>query len=313
MTRGCADRPRSQTALSTPRAVPSATALAIPDYVKLLEAGINVVTTSTTARAGQSAPVRTGGVARSTRRCGHAGPGRRSTRRELSRASPRITCRWFCSTLSSSIEKIHAFEIGLYDDYGVPDIMINEARLWPTLDYQPWISFPRRDLRRMAGTDPADRRCARGQTPRGTRGLRSRRDGSDSERRDGHRRGGDVRRIIRMQAIGVVDGREAIVIEHIHPIGSRHVAPDWPIGIGDLVLPRRRHRRSRHRLHAGGNAEGSAPGRRRRYDVRGGRDGCHRDARAQRGALCRCGATRPAEFGRSTADHPAQRLCHAIT
>jgi hypothetical protein len=36
-----------------------------------------------------------------------------------------------------------------------------------------------------------------------------------------------------MQAIGVVDGREAIVIEHVTRL-AHDVAPDWPRGIGDL-------------------------------------------------------------------------------
>ncbi len=38
---------------------------------------------------------------------------------------------------------------------------------------------------------------------------------------------------LRMRAIGVVDGREAIVIEHVTRL-AHHVAPDWPTGIGDL-------------------------------------------------------------------------------
>jgi hypothetical protein len=38
---------------------------------------------------------------------------------------------------------------------------------------------------------------------------------------------------LRMQAIGVVDGREAIVIEHVTRLAS-DVAPDWPQGQGDL-------------------------------------------------------------------------------
>jgi hypothetical protein len=38
---------------------------------------------------------------------------------------------------------------------------------------------------------------------------------------------------LRMKAIGVVDGREAIVIEHVTRL-AHDVAPDWPTGIGDL-------------------------------------------------------------------------------
>lgn len=38
---------------------------------------------------------------------------------------------------------------------------------------------------------------------------------------------------LRMKAIGVVDDREAIVIEHVTRL-AHDVAPDWPTGIGDL-------------------------------------------------------------------------------
>ena len=38
---------------------------------------------------------------------------------------------------------------------------------------------------------------------------------------------------LRMQAIGVVDGREAIVIEHVTRLAP-DAAPDWPTGNGDL-------------------------------------------------------------------------------
>ena len=36
-----------------------------------------------------------------------------------------------------------------------------------------------------------------------------------------------------MQTIGVVDGREAIVVEHVTRL-AHDMAPDWPNGIGDL-------------------------------------------------------------------------------
>src|SRR5439155_11852310 len=46
------------------------------------------------------------------------------------------------TTQSSQIENIHCYEIGLYDDYGVPDIMSDALGFGRPLDYQPWISFP---------------------------------------------------------------------------------------------------------------------------------------------------------------------------
>lgn len=73
---------------------PERDALAIPDYVKLLEAGINVVTTSTTRlvnpHAYEPAEWRDQLVA-AAKRARH-----RCTRPGSSRASPPTTCRWCC-------------------------------------------------------------------------------------------------------------------------------------------------------------------------------------------------------------------------
>ncbi len=136
------------------------------------------------------------------------------------------------STQSSSIEKIHAFEIGLYDDYGVPDIMINGLGFGQPLDFQPWISYPgaiagewQGQLRLVAdalGVEIQEVRehfdravtnrtleVAMGTVEAGTAGA------------------------LRMRATGVVDGREAIVIEHVTRL-AHDVAPEWPTGIGDL-------------------------------------------------------------------------------
>jgi hypothetical protein len=136
------------------------------------------------------------------------------------------------STQSSSIESIHSYEIGLYDDYGVPDIMINGLGFGQPLDYQPWISFPgaiagewggqlrligdafgvevqevREEYDRAVTNETLE--VAMGTAEAGTCGA------------------------IRMKAIGVVDGREAIIVEHVTRL-AHSVAPDWPIGIGDL-------------------------------------------------------------------------------
>ena len=72
---------------------------------------------------GQPACVRAGRVAGSTRRRRERRARCRSTRRASNPDSPPTTCLSCSSTQSSQIEKIHAYEIGLYDDYGVPDIM----------------------------------------------------------------------------------------------------------------------------------------------------------------------------------------------
>lgn len=209
---------------------PERDALAIPDYVKLLNAGINVVTTSTTrlvnphsyepadwrdqlstaAKQGQSSLYASG-----------IEPGFAADYLPL-----------VLSTQSSQIEKIHSYEMGLYDDYGVPDIMSDALGFGRPLEYEPWISFPgaiagewQGQLELVADAlgveisqvrETFDRavtnrtlEVAMGTVEAGTCGA------------------------LRMQAIGVVDDRDAIVIEHVTRL-AHDVAPDWPHGIGDL-------------------------------------------------------------------------------
>ena len=136
------------------------------------------------------------------------------------------------TTQSSQIEKIHCYEVGLYDDYGVPDIMINGMGFGQPLDFEPWVSIPGaiagewqgqlrlvaealgvelQEVRETFDRAVTDRtlEVAMGTVEAGTCGA------------------------LRMQAIGVVDGREAIVIEHVTRL-AHDVAPDWPRGIGDL-------------------------------------------------------------------------------
>jgi hypothetical protein len=136
------------------------------------------------------------------------------------------------STQSSSIEMIHAYAIALYDDYGVPDIMSDALGFGRPLEYEAWIGMPgaiagewQGQIRLIAdalGVEVAEVRetfdrqvtsrsldVAMGTVEAGTCGA------------------------LRMQAIGVVDGREALVIEHVTRLAS-DVAPDWPQGQGDL-------------------------------------------------------------------------------
>jgi hypothetical protein len=209
---------------------PERDALAVPDYVKLLNAGINVVTTSTTRlinphayepaqwRDQLAAAAKQGRV---TLYASGIEPGFAAD------YLPLVLC-----TQSSSIEKIHAFEIALYDDYGVPDIMINGMGFGQPLDFEPWVGIPGAiagewggQIRMVADAlgveidevrETFDRtvtnrtlEVAMGTVEAGTCGA------------------------LRMQAIGVVDGRDAIVIEHVTRL-AHDLAPDWPTGIGDL-------------------------------------------------------------------------------
>jgi 2,4-diaminopentanoate dehydrogenase len=209
---------------------PERDALAVPDYVKLLKAGINVVTTSTTKLVNPSAyqPAEWRHQLAAAAKEGQASL-------YASGIEPGFAADYLplvLSTQSSSIEKIHAYEIALYDDYGVPDIMSNALGFGRPLDYKPWISFPGaiagewqgqiRLISDALGVEVQEVRetfervvthrtlqVAMGTVEAGTCGA------------------------LRMQAIGVVDGREAIVIEHVTRL-ARDVAPEWPTGAGDL-------------------------------------------------------------------------------
>src|SRR6478736_1981837 len=119
---------------------PERDALAIPDYVKLLSAGINVVTTSTTRlvnpHAYEPAEWRDQLVAA-------AKDGQVSL--YASGIEPGFAADYLplvLTTQSASVEKIHSYEIALYDDYGVPDIMINGMGFGQPLDFELWVSIP---------------------------------------------------------------------------------------------------------------------------------------------------------------------------
>jgi 2,4-diaminopentanoate dehydrogenase len=209
---------------------PERDALAIPDYVKLLEAGINVVTTSTTRlvnpHAYEPAEWRDQLVAA-------AKQGQASL--YASGIEPGFAADYLplvLSTQSSSIEKIHAFEIGLYDDYGVPDIMINGLGFGQPLDFQPWISFPGA----IAGEWQGQIRLIADALGVEIQEVRENFDRAVTNRTLNVAMGtveAGTCGAIRMQAIGVANGREAIVIEHVTRL-AHDVAPDWPTGIGDL-------------------------------------------------------------------------------
>ncbi|WP_231967439.1 dihydrodipicolinate reductase, partial [Mycobacterium sp. E136] len=119
---------------------PERDALAVPDYVRLLSAGINVVTTSTTRLVNPHAyePVEWRDQLSAAAKEGQVSL-------YASGIEPGFVADYLplvLSTQSSQIEKIHAYEIGLYDDYGVSDIMSDALGFGRPLDYQPWISFP---------------------------------------------------------------------------------------------------------------------------------------------------------------------------
>jgi hypothetical protein len=203
---------------------PERDAGAIPDYVKLLSAGLNVVTTSTTRLVNPHAyePAEWRDQLATAAKQGQASL-------YASGIEPGFAADYLplvLSTVSSQIEKIHCYEIGLYDDYGVPDIMSDAMGFGRPPEYEPWIAMPgaisgewQGQIRMVAdalGVEVTEIRetfdramtertleVAMGTVEAGTCGA------------------------LRMQAIGVVDGHEAIVIEHVTRLAP-DVAPHWP-------------------------------------------------------------------------------------
>ena len=209
---------------------PERDALAIPDYVKLLEAGINVVTTSTTRLVNPHAydPAEWREQLTAAAKQGQVSL-------YASGIEPGFAADYLplvLSTQSSSIEKIHSYEIGLYDDYGVPEIMINGMGFGQPLDYRPWVAFPGA----IAGEWQGQIRLIGDALGVEVQEIRESFDRAVTNRTLDVAMGtveAGTCGALRMKAIGVVDDREAIVIEHVTRL-AHDVAPDWPTGIGDL-------------------------------------------------------------------------------
>lgn len=209
---------------------PERDAIAIPDYVRLLEAGINVVTTSTTRLVNPSAyePSEWRNQMAAAAKAGQVSP-------YASGIEPGFAADYLplvLMTQSASIEKVHAYEIGLYDDYGVADIMINGMGFGQPLDYEPWVSIPGA----IAGEWQGQIRLVAEALGVEVEEVRETFDRRTTDRTFDVAFGtveAGTCAALRMQAIGVVDGREAIVIEHVTRL-AHDVAPDWPKGIGDM-------------------------------------------------------------------------------
>ena len=209
---------------------PERDAIAIPDYVRLLEAGINVVTTSTTRLVNPFA------YEPSTWRdqlAAAAEKGQASL--YASGIEPGFAADYLplvLTTQSGSVKSIHAYEIGLYDDYGVPDIMIDGLGFGRPLDFQPFVSIPGA----IAGEWQGQIRLIANALGVEIQEVREKYGRSTTDRTFDVAFGtveAGTCAAVRMQAIGVVDGRESIVIEHVTRL-AHDIAPDWPTGVGDL-------------------------------------------------------------------------------
>ena len=202
---------------------PERDAGAVPDYLKLLGAGINVLSTSTTSLVYPPSYFATewrdqlDAAAREGDASFYASgifPGFASDQLAL-----------LMTTQSKNIRTVTATEIALNDHYPVADVMMDGMGFARPLDFEPMLKTP--GFIEMAWKAPIhliakglgvqieeihgtldrevthrDIEVAFGTIPAGTCGA------------------------VRTRAAGVVNGREAIVIEHIIRM-SRDVAPNW--------------------------------------------------------------------------------------
>ena len=276
---------------------PERDAAAVPDYIRLLEAGINVVSTSSTSlvyppsyfapnwRDDLEAAAKAGGASLYV---SGIFPGFASDQLAL-----------LMTTQSKNIRCITASEVALNDHYPVADVMMDGMGFGRPLDFEPMMTTPGfiemawkapiylmasglgvevEQVRGYFDREPTDRdiSVAFGTIAAGTCGA------------------------VRTRAAGVVNGREAIVIEHVI-----RMARDVATVVADIRLrrdlPGRHRRRSRRPLRddAGG---GRRPRRRAR------RDDVHGHAGGQRDSLRRRRSARPAQFAGHPDDPAAARI-----
>src|SRR6201993_4022755 len=204
---------------------------AVPDYLRLLRAGINVVSTSSTSlvhppayfvpdwRDQLEAAAKSGGA--SFYGSGIF-PGVASDQLAL-----------LMTTQSKNIRTITASEIALNDHYPVADVMMDGMGFGRPLDFEPMLSKP--GFIEMAWKAPlyliASGLGVEVEQVRGSldRELTDR----DIEVAFGTIKAGTCG-AVRTRAAGVVDGREAIVIEHVIRM-ARDFAPDWPTSESDAT------------------------------------------------------------------------------
>jgi hypothetical protein len=203
---------------------PDRDAGAVPDYLKLLEAGINVVSTSSTSlvyppayyspewRDQMEQAAKAGGA---SFYASGIFPGFGSDQLAL-----------LLTTQSKKIRSVTVTEVALNDHYPVADVMMNGMGFGHPLDFEPLLKTP--GFIEMAWRAPLYLIAAGlGVDIDEVRGTLDRRlTDRDIEVAFGTIKAGTCG-AVSTRAAGVVNGREAIIVEHIIRM-ARDVAPDWP-------------------------------------------------------------------------------------
>ncbi|MGZ5377096.1 MAG: NAD(P)H-dependent amine dehydrogenase family protein [Mycobacterium sp.] len=202
---------------------PDRDAGAVPDYLKLLDSGINVVSTSSTSLVYPPA---------------YFSP---EWREQMQTAAKAGNASFYASgifpgfgsdqlalllaTQSKKIGCLKVTEVALNDHYPVADVMMNGMGFGHPLDFEPLLKTP--GFIEMAWRAPIHLIAAGlGVEVEEVRGTLDRRlTDRDIEVAFGTIKAGTCG-AVSTRAAGVVNGREAIVVEHIIRM-ARDVAPDW--------------------------------------------------------------------------------------
>lgn len=204
---------------------------AVPDYLTLLSAGINVVSTSSTSLVYPPSYFSPDWLAQLESAAMNGGatfyvsgifPGFASDQLAL-----------LLSTLSKTIGRITVSEVALNDHYPVADVMMNGMGFGRPMDFEPLLQTP--GFIEMAWKSPIFLIAAGlGVDVEGVRGSLDRRvTERDIDVAFGRIAAGTVG-AVRTRAAGMINGREAIVVEHIIRM-ARDVAPDWPRSDSDAT------------------------------------------------------------------------------
>src|SRR6201996_3170656 len=203
---------------------PERDAAAVRDYLRLLAAGINVVSTSSTSLVYPPAYFAPDWYNQLDAAANAGGASFYASGIFPGFASDQLAL--LMTTQSKNIRSITASEIALNDHYPVADVMMDGMGFGRPLDFEPMLSKP--GFIEMAWKAPiyliASGLAVTVERVRGSldRELTDR----DIEVAFGTIKAGTCG-AVRTRAAAVVNGEEAIVLEHVIRMG-RHVAPNWP-------------------------------------------------------------------------------------
>ena len=207
---------------------PELDAAAVRDYLRLLDAGVNVVTVTSWSLVYPPAFEPTG-LAALRDAAARGGASLYASGIEPGFAADQLPL--LLTTMSNTITSIRSSELFLYDRYPVEFILRDVMGFGRPLDETPMLGL---DGAQTATWGPSIRLVAAGLGLE-LDGIREYFDREPTDRTldvaCGTIEAGTCG-AVRTQTVGVVDGRERIVIEHVNRMAP-DLAPDWPIGDRD--------------------------------------------------------------------------------